>query len=168
LVVAFLALSLLLVLAWFTITSQAFFKGFILPRVSNLIGADITVAGAGIRPFSQITLTQLSIRTEGHDPVFEADSIRLRYDLLAILRGNIRVREVTLLSPTLNLVESADGSSNLDSILKKVRDRKRDKPDEEAPSMDVASILITNATFRLTAYGDRSVTLCAFGWILLN
>ena len=48
-------LLVLLVVAYFVVTSSAFFKGVILPRASKAVGGQITVAEASISPFSQVT-----------------------------------------------------------------------------------------------------------------
>src|SRR5256885_6186931 len=110
-------LLLLLVVAYFVATSAPFFKGVILPRVGKALNADVTVGDASLSPFSRIVLRQLKVKTTGAEPLLQADEVRLRYSLWSIIRGNIKVDEVTLDSPTIQIVQNADGTSNLDPLL---------------------------------------------------
>src|SRR5271154_1968038 len=114
----FVMLILLLVAIWFVVTSSGFFKSFILPHVSKAVNATVTVEDAVISPFSHITLRNLKVQTTGVDPVVTAKEIRIRYHLMDILRGNLDIEEVVLVSPVINLVENPDGTSNLDPLLK--------------------------------------------------
>jgi hypothetical protein len=111
-------LILLLGVGWFVVTSSAFFKGVILPRVSKSVNATVTVDDAVISPFSHVVLRNLKVQTTGTEPLVAASEIRIRYHLFDILGGNINVDEVALVSPTVNIVENADGTSNLDPLLK--------------------------------------------------
>ena len=142
----------LLVVIYFVVTSSAFFKGVILPRVSAAIHADVTVSAASIHPFKQVVLRDLKIQAKGQEPVITAPEVRLDYSLFAILGGNIRVSDVVLTSPTVQLVENADGSGNLDPILKAMAT----KPAETKPAapsgpskpaqVDLGKLTLSNAT----------------------
>ena len=90
---AFGGLLVLLVVAYFVVTSSAFFKGVILPRVSHAVGGEVTVAAASISPFSHVTLRQLTVKTAGTEPLLQAEEVRLRYGLFAILGGTLKVNE---------------------------------------------------------------------------
>src|SRR5882672_11311092 len=107
-------LLVLLIVAYFVVTSSAFFKGVILPRASKALGGEITVAEASISPFSGVTLRQLTIKSTGAEPLLQAEEVRLRYSLFAMLGGTLKVDEVTIASPVLQIIENADGTSNLD------------------------------------------------------
>src|SRR6266404_4407893 len=108
------ALLALLIIFYFVATSAAIFKGVILPRVSKALNAEITVGDASLSPFSQVVLRQLAVRTTGAEPLLQANEVRLRYSLWSILRGNIKVDEVTVDSPVIQIVQNADGTGNLD------------------------------------------------------
>ena len=114
-------LIVLIVAAGFIVTSPAFLKRVILPRISQALNTDVTVSGATIHPFSEIELRDLKVQAKGREPVVTAPEIRVRYHLRDILGGNIHVDEITLLSPTVKLVENPDGSSNLDPLLKALK-----------------------------------------------
>ena len=110
-------LTLLLLAAYFVVTSGAFFKGFLLPRVGKSINADVTVADASISPFSHVVLRGLEVKPKGAGTLFTAAEVRAFYSLRAILGGTIAVDEVAVVSPAVNLVQNPDGTSNLDPIL---------------------------------------------------
>jgi uncharacterized protein involved in outer membrane biogenesis len=111
-------LLVLLVVLYFVATSSAFFKGVILPRVSKAMNAQVTVSAADIGPFSHVILHNLKVQTTGAEPIVSANEVRLRYSLWAIIRGNIHVDEVALVSPTVTVIQNPDGSTDLDPILK--------------------------------------------------
>src|SRR5437667_7344371 len=157
----------LLVAVYFVGTSSAFFKGFILPRVSKSINAQVTVSEASISPFKEVILHNFQVRTTGEEPLVTSPEVRARYSLMDIIGGNIHVDEATLSSPTVVLIENPDGSSNLDPILKS---QKEAKPKEQQPAppgkpaksihLDVKKIALTEGTLRrikLYKNGNRDV-----------
>src|ERR1017187_7072079 len=84
-------LLILTVAAYFVVTSSAFLKSAVLPRVSQAIGAEVTVSGASIHPFSEIELSNLKVQAKDKPPLITAPEIRVRYHLWDILHGNLRV-----------------------------------------------------------------------------
>jgi hypothetical protein len=146
-------LLVLLVVAYFVLTSSAFFKGVILPRASKSLGGQITVAEASISPFSQVYLQQLKVQTTGTEPLLQAEEVRLRYSLFSILGGTMKVNEVTIVSPVVQIIENADGTSNLDPLLKKQEKEEKPAPKPSAPSgkppqIDLKNFTLKNATVR--------------------
>ena len=112
------ALVILIVAAYFAVTSPAFIKGVVLPRLSDALHANVTAGEIIFSPFKQIALRDLKVQAKGQTPVLTVPALNIRYHLWAILGGNLRVDEITLDSPTVELVENPDGSSNLDPLLK--------------------------------------------------
>lgn len=144
-------LILLLIVAYFVVTSAGFFKSFILPRVSQAAHATVTVESAAISPFSQIVLRNLKVQTTGSEPLVAAPEVRVRYHLMAILGGHIDVEEITLASPTVNIVENADGTSNLDPLLKAQPEKETKPATKSAPrQINLKKLLLTGATIRQT------------------
>src|SRR5437762_8138192 len=144
------ALLLLVVISYFVATSAAFFKGVVLPRVGKALNAEITVGDASLSPFSQVALRQLTIKTTGAEPLLQANEIRLRYSLWSIIGGKIKVDEVTLESPTIQIVQNADGSSNLDPFLKKEA-KPAEKPSAKPSKplqLDVKNVALKNVSVR--------------------
>ncbi len=116
-------LLVLLITAYFVVTSAAFLKSVILPRVSGALNAGVTVSDASIHPFSGIVLRDLKVQASGQPPLVTTSEVRVSYHLFDILGGNLRVDEIALVSPTIELVENPDGSSNLGPILKALQSK---------------------------------------------
>src|SRR5688572_17341052 len=102
----------LLVTVYFVGTSSAFFKGVILPRVSKSLHADVTVSDASIRPFKEVVLHNFKVQPANAEPIVTAREVRARYHLMDIIKGNIHVDEVVVVSPVVTLIQKADGKSN--------------------------------------------------------
>jgi len=169
LVAVFAVLLVLLVVVYFVATSSGFLTGVILPRVSKAMNAQITVSDASISPFSQVVLRGLQVQTAGTEPLLSAAEVRLRYSLMDILKGNIRVDEVTVTSPMVTLIQNADDTSNLDPLLKAEPKQAAvpvpvplAKPAAGKPlQIDLKKIALTDATIRRVknyANGSRDVT----------
>ena len=159
------AFLVLLIALYFVGTSAAFFKGVILPRVGAALNAEVTVADAAISPFRSVSLRDLKVQPRGGEPVFTAREVRARYSLLSILGGKIVVTEAVIESPVITVIENADGTSNLDALLKSPA--KADKPaaapvaKSSPPQVDVKLVALNNATVRLVKNhksGGRDVT----------
>ncbi len=143
---------LILVATWFVITSSAFVRAVVLPRLSAATGCDLTVEDISLSPFSQVTLRRLRLSPPGSETLLTVESVRVRYDGLGFLRGSIRIHEVSIEAPVLTVVETADGKSNLDRLLSSL-DSGAKTPGNAAsvpPKIDVANISIRNATLRKT------------------
>ena len=158
-------LLVLVIAIYFVATSGAFFKGVILPRVGAALNADVTVADAAISPFSSVVLRELKVQPRGGEPVFTAQEIRARYSLMSILGGKIVVTEAVVESPVISVIQNADGTSNLDALLK--TSAKAEKPAAPAaaksspPQVDVKLVALNNATVRLVQIhksGGRDLT----------
>lgn len=143
-------LLVLLIVAFFVVSSSGFFKSVILPRAGKAVGGEITVTDASISPFSQVTLTGLSIKTTGTEPLLKAEQVKLRYRLFSILGGTLKVGEATIVAPVVQIVENADGTSNLDPLLKKESGTAaRPAPaSSKPPQVDLKNVSLQNATIR--------------------
>ena len=155
---------LLVVVAYFVVTSGAFFKGVILPRAGAAMGAEITVADASISPFSSVVLRDLQVRAPGAEPLLTVAEVRLRYSLMAFLRGQIDVAEAAVIKPVVRVAMKADGSSNLDPFLK--RPSTPSTPPATAKSggtlqLNVQKVLIQEAVLGWTQAGKDGSQMAA-------
>ncbi|HTI99808.1 MAG TPA: AsmA family protein [Dongiaceae bacterium] len=146
-------LFLLLLVGYFVVTSQGFLKSFVLPRVGKAINATVTADAIAFHPFHELDLQNLKVQTAGAEPCVTAAEVHVRYELFNILKGNIDVDEITLVAPTVNVVQNADGTSNLDPLLKS-QSSAAPKPaatkSAAPPQINLGRLTITNATVRLT------------------
>jgi hypothetical protein len=146
-------LTILIVTIYFSVTSSAFIKGVLLPRLSRTLQADITVREVSIHPFSEIRVQDLKIQSKGQEPLIVAPEVHVRYSLLDILRGHIHVDEASLVSPVAHVIENPDGTSNLDPFLS--TQKKAGSPEKKtasasrsghAPQFDVQKVALSHAT----------------------
>ena len=69
------------------------------------------------RPFSAIVLRGLKVQPDPEaEPLVTASEVEVRYSLFDIIGGHINVSSVVLLNPVIQLIEKADGTSNLDPL----------------------------------------------------
>jgi len=111
-IAAVLALGL-----YFTLSSGAFLKAVVLPRVGAALKAQISVGEISLSPFSRLELSQLKVETVGPQPLFQAERVLVRYRLFSLLFGRFEFPEIVAESPQLSLVQQADGKTNLDPLL---------------------------------------------------
>ncbi|MGH7993644.1 MAG: hypothetical protein ACREDQ_09015, partial [Limisphaerales bacterium] len=149
----FAALAVLVIIligvVYFVVTNPAFIKSVVLPRIGAAINAEVTVSSLTFDPFKQIALHDLKVQAVGQAPVFTASEVSLRYHLWEILRGNIHVDEIALNSPTVELIQNPDGSSNLDPLLKALQGKpaKVSKPKpapSKAPQINLGRLTLSN------------------------
>ncbi|MGA2179033.1 MAG: AsmA family protein [Verrucomicrobiota bacterium] len=148
-------LVILTLVGYLVVTSSGFIKRVILPRVSAAIHADVTVTDISVHPFSKITVRGLKVQAKGQEPVITAPEVRASYSLWSILRGKPRISEIVLMSPTVNLIENPDGSSNWDALQasgKKPSESKPSRPGKTSKpaQIEVRKATLSNATFRKT------------------
>ncbi|HUL51504.1 MAG TPA: hypothetical protein VLU94_02855, partial [Candidatus Nitrosotalea sp.] len=140
----------LLIVAYFVATSSAFVRGVILPRVGKAMNAQVTASDVSISPFSSVVLRQLNVQTAGAGPLLQVEEVRLRYQLWSILRGDIRVDEVLLSSPVVNLTLNPDGTSNADALLKSGPPSKKPAPASgQPPRIDLRNFALKNGAVRV-------------------
>lgn len=144
----------LLIVSYFVVTSGAFFKGVILPKVGQAMNASVTAADAAIHPFSSISIKGLTVRTADPEPVATVDEIRLHYSLSAIIGGTLKVDELALVNPRIRVQQNADGTSNLDPLTRgqpgRQPSRSQPQPGPGAtPQVDVGRIAIENGSIQV-------------------
>ena len=106
----------LLAVLYFVVTSSAFIRAVVLPKVEAAIACKLEVGDLSLSPFSQLELRQIKVTPNGAEPLAQVDLIRMRYSLSALLGGKIQAYEVTVEKPVITLVESADGTRNLPKL----------------------------------------------------
>lgn len=155
-------LILLVVVAYFVVTSGGFVKRIVLPKVGAALNADLTAAEIELSPFSQLVLRDVKLTPKGRDTLLTAQLLRARYSLMAILRGNLAVSELTVESPNFTVIENADGTSNLDPLMQggKSETAKPTATPATAPKLDIKTIALKNAIVKQTQHlkgGGRQV-----------
>ena len=146
-----------LVVLYLTVTSSIFLKAVVLPRVGAALNSKVAAGELALSPFSMMTLKKLSVVTTGTEPLLSINEARFGCDLLKILRGEIEIQEIVLDEPSIHVVMSADGTSNVDVFLTQETSETQEDADTP-PSLRIQNISIKNGNFRYTAHsGDDAV-----------
>jgi uncharacterized protein involved in outer membrane biogenesis len=150
-----------LVVVYFVATSGVFIRSVILPRVSAAVGSEVSAEDVSLSPFSSLVLRGVKLVPKGQTALAEIREVRARYSLLSIIGGDIRVDEVTVDGPTINVVEKADGSGNLDSLLKGLpQSPEEPKTTSPVPKLSIRNVQIKGGVLkydRTDAAGGRTV-----------
>jgi uncharacterized protein involved in outer membrane biogenesis len=109
-------LLLVLIALWFVITSPPFIKSFVLPRASRALGAEITLNEVSVSPFRKLEVSGLKIQAPGKEPLLQIERLRARYSLIGLLSRKLTVEEITVESPLIQILQSADGQHNLGGL----------------------------------------------------
>ena len=104
----------------------------------------------------------LKVQPNGQPPLVTASEVRVSYHLFDILGGNLHVDEIALVSPTIELVQNPDGSSNLGTILKALQAKPAaEKTPAATPAaskplqIDLGKLTLSNATIlQIKNYAD--------------
>lgn len=109
-------IGLLLLVVYFVVASNTFFKGFLLPKINASLHAEVTVNDGALRPFSGLVLNELKVQPHGQEPLLTARKVSVRYRWWSLLRGELALEEITVESPIVRYLRKADGTSNLDPL----------------------------------------------------
>jgi hypothetical protein len=85
----------LVVILYFTLSSQWFITSQVLPRVSRAAGTLVTADRVFFSPFSALELYGVQAG-EGQRPLVRLGTVRCRYSLWAIMHGDLVVTEFQL------------------------------------------------------------------------
>ena len=119
--------------------------------------ATIQVEDVSLSPFSQIELKDLIFTPYNSETLVSAKGALVRYSLLTILGGTIKLDQLQLMNPEVIIIEAEDGESNLSSWLESL------PPSSNAPFpvMDLNLISVENGKVILrqqTSGGGENVT----------
>ena len=106
------SLVVLVAAAVFIGTRSWFIKSQVLPRASAAVGLPITATDINLSPFSQVEIVGLQVGA-APTPLLKAGTIRVRYHLFSILRGDLKIDEVLVDQAQVQVIQEADGKSNL-------------------------------------------------------
>lgn len=149
----------LVVVAFFVVTSSGFLKGFVLPRVGAALNARVEADSISLSPFSSLEVRKLVVTPNGAETLATVELARVRFSLFTLLGGKLAFDEILVQSPSVTVVQKADGSSNLDPILKQLSASSTSAPSSPAagggqpPQVDLKSVRLENGSvsYRSTA-----------------
>jgi hypothetical protein len=68
-----------LVVVYFVVTSGAFIKGVVLPKVADALKSDLTVEDLSVSPFSGVDLKGVTLTPKGREVLVAVGAVRVRY-----------------------------------------------------------------------------------------
>ena len=142
LIITALAFAVLLGVAWAALTvflPSSRVREIVRTELTRRLDREVNFEDAGVSLFPPVRLTvrrPALAEPEGFEKgrVFEARSIHLDLDVLALLARRVVVRRLVVVDPRIHLVLHEDGTTNLESLTKAT-------PEDEgaaAPAMEVA------------------------------
>jgi hypothetical protein len=102
----------LLVAVFFYVNNGGFVKRHVLPKVADALDTSVTAKDVKFSVFGLLELNGLSLG-EAANPLFTADTVRVRYQLFPAIGGEYKVDEILLQNATVALVQNADGKLQL-------------------------------------------------------
>lgn len=162
--------AVLLVAAYFVVTSSGFLKSFILPKASAALGATVDAEEIALSPFSQVTLKGLNLKTVGTEPLLKADRVHAQYDLRAILGGEIKVSEAIAEGVKIRIEENADGTRNWTPLLKSAPGSGSSPPPASTapPKLDIGRIQLSKLDFQYTQQTPQGTRQFSLGGLELK
>ena len=140
----------LVIVAYFVATSSTVLKAIVLPRASQALAAKVTAADISASPLlGSLAIRGLTVQPEGGEPILSIQEARARFSLWSILGGHYEIGEVTVTAPVLNIVQTADGKNNLDSLMKEAAKRAGTSPAKPAGAFQLALRQVTVKDGRL-------------------
>lgn len=95
-------------------------------KASDVIGATVSIGKIGLSfagiPAIKVTAITVGDTLEGESPLFSTTSVRVRINLIKLLKRQIEIVSVEIDNPAVTLISRKDGSSNLPA---------QDKPPQE-------------------------------------
>ena len=98
-----------------------------------------------------MVLKDLKVQATNQPALLTAPEVSVSYSLMDIIGGNIHVDDLTIMSPTIQVVQNPDGSSNLDPLTKSQGKTAEKKPESTGKAakplqVDVRKVTISGAS----------------------
>ena len=160
-------LFLVLVALYFVISSGPFVRAVVLPMAGKKLQSELTVDDISFSPFSSLRLRGVKIVPKGAEPLLTVGELRIRYGLISILTGKMRVDEVFVDSPNLTVVQQPGVPSNLDVLVKSVTSGPATTSSgrDNAPELRIQNVALRNGSLsaKSTSTNGTSVALSVSG-----
>ena len=127
---------------FFYVNSASFIRGQVFSRIQDDLNQPVTAGDMSFSIFSGIEIDDFTL---GDDPLLKADKIKLNYELMPLLSGELVVHEMLLDNASMNVVINRDGKLNI--LSKRVEDLSKvakkstsqSKPEKTASKKESAS-----------------------------
>ena len=153
---AFLALGFVATLIYFTRPSTL--AGIILPRATRAIGGEVSASRVALGGINKLVIEDLRVRAPGWDgesgEILYADRIEIKFSLLRLLIGDLRVNSVKADRLDLRLTERADSPGEFSLLSLKPHETEPDaKSSPPRPSeISIDELIVENGIVTREGY----------------
>ncbi len=144
-----LLVLVVLIALYFVLTSGAFLKAVVVPRIGQALNAKLSVGKVSLSPFSKVHINQLKVETSGPEPLLVAEDVLVRYSLFRLLSGDMAFNEVAVRGANVSVVQQPDGKSNLDPLLARPTTASTTKTESKS-AIDLGKLTVSKALLRYT------------------
>lgn len=109
-------------------------KALVVPLVEEFTGAEADVRVIEVSIFRGIRLKGITLREpSGSDELIGVDEFRISYRLLPLLKKQLVIKKMEVLSPTIRVVRFENGEFNFSRLMDHIEKRKTDKESRDVP-----------------------------------
>lgn len=152
------AVIVVLLALYFMVSSSAFLKAFVVPRVGKALNARLTVDKVSLSPFSKLVVENVKVETTGLQPVIQADRMSVNYSLFQLIGGAVALQDITVNGAKIRVIQQPDGKSNLDPLLQARVGETQPPPTAGAKptALDIGKITVTQSLISYTQLSNDS------------
>lgn len=141
-------IPLLLVVAYFVVTSGWFVRSVILPSAGDSLGATITAESVSLSPWTSLRAEGVRVVPKGAEPLLEVGALQARYSLWSILWGTVVVDELLVERPVVTVSAKKGDASNLDAWLKALPKSTPSKRASRPPALAIRNVSLKGGELR--------------------
>ena len=172
----FLLLALLAVALLPPLVNLERYRTLLAQRVGRTLGRDVTLGALRVSFWGGIGAEAASIRVGqasgfGAEPFLTADALRVRVQLLPLLRGQVKVASAVLERPRIRLIHGADGRWNVEDLFRARTSQNAARPQTEAArpgkaplfgGLLLSEVAVRNAEISLAEQGRPTAVALTF------
>jgi hypothetical protein len=113
-------------------------KAIIIPRAEEFTGREVSIDRIDVSLFKGIVVKKLDVRENGRDFV-SVEEFVLAYDLMPLLRKELVIHRVELISPRIHIKRLKDGSFNFSDMLEEP-EKEEKAAEEESGGLPVSLV----------------------------
>lgn len=147
-----------LVALYFILSSSAFLKAVVVPRVGKALNAKVTVDKVFLSPFSKLVVENVKVETTGLEPVIQADRMSVNYSLFQLIGGAVALQDITVNGAKIRVIQQPDGKSNIDPLMQARAGETQPPPAAGAKptALDIGKITVTKSIISYTQLSKDS------------
>jgi hypothetical protein len=131
-------------------------RKMLLEQTAPLFGENLTLGTVRFSPFKgDLTIKEITLKQApgfGAGNLLCASKVRVKVDLKRLLKKELLIQQVTILSPEINFMQRADGRTNTEFYLGKILQNKRTTENDADFKLRLEKFEISNGRVKLVSY----------------